>query len=188
MADEGRLLDAIAGVLAREPGSSMQEIAAAAGSSRTTLHRVFGDRPALVERVSAHVLADCERLFDESGIDEAPALDAFESLIAAPLRLGKAYALLLAEPGAYRNTELLAEIKSQDDRFERYFARGQAEGVFRPDLPPRWLVYSVGAQMMSIWWAVDDGFVGPRDAERLLRATVLDGVAAGPVGTTGTGS
>ncbi len=29
----------------------------------------------------------------------------------APLRLGKAYALLLAEPGAYRNTELVAEIR-----------------------------------------------------------------------------
>lgn len=183
MADEAKLFDAVAGVLARQPGSSMREIAAAAGVSRTTLHRVFGERAALVERVSGHVLDDCERLFDEAGIDDAPVLEAFDSLIAEPLRLGKAYALLLAEPDAYRNTELVEEIKSQDDRFERYFARGQAGGVFRQDLPPRWLVYSVGCQLTALWWAVDDGFVAARDAERLLRATVLGGIAAPGNGT-----
>jgi len=155
----------------------MQEIAAAAGVSRTTLHRAFGDRAALVERVSRYVLADCERLFDEAGIDDAPVLEAFNCLIAAPLRLGKAYAMLLAEPGSYQNSELVGEIRSQDDRFERYFARGQDAGVFRRDLPPRWLVYSVGCQTIALWWAVDDGFVGSREAGRLLRATVLEGIA-----------
>ncbi|MGE0065727.1 MAG: TetR/AcrR family transcriptional regulator [Solirubrobacterales bacterium] len=177
MSDEANLVDAVAGVLAREPGSSMQEIATAAGIGRTTLHRTFGDRAALVERISKHVLADCERLFDEAGIDDAPVLDAFAGLIAEPLRLGKAYALLFAEPGAYRNTELVKEITSQEQRFERYFTRGQAAGVFRQDLPPRWLVCSVGGQLTALWWAVDDGFVGSRDAGRLLRATVFEGIA-----------
>lgn len=178
MADPAQLLDAVAGALAREPGSSMQEIAAAAGVSRTTLHRAFGGRAALVERVSSHLLADRKRLFDEAGIDEAPVREAFAGLIAEPLRLGKAYALLLSEAGAGRSAELAEEIGSQDDRFERYFARGQAAGVFRPDLPPRWLVYSFGCQLIALWWAVDDGFVGSRDAGRLLGASVLEGIAA----------
>lgn len=179
MPDEANLLDTVAGVLAREPGSSMQEIATAAGVSRTTLHRAFGDRAKLVERVSEHVLADCARLFDEAGIDDTPVLEAFDRLIETPLPLGKAYALLLAEPGAYRITRLVAEIRTQEERFERYFARGQAAGAFRPDLPPRWLVYSVGSQLTALWWAVDDGFVGTRDAPRLIRATVLAGIATG---------
>jgi AcrR family transcriptional regulator len=34
------------GTLAREPGASMQKIAAASGVSRTTLHRAFGGRDA----------------------------------------------------------------------------------------------------------------------------------------------
>lgn len=178
MAADHKLFDSVAGALARQPGSSMQEIAEAAGVSRTTLHRAFGDRKTLIERVSRHVLADCERLFDEAGIDDAPVLEAFEALIAAPLRLGRAYALLFTEPGVFRDAGLLAEIRSQDDRFERYFARGQAAGAFRSDLPPRWLVYSVGTQMTALWWAVDDGFVGARDAARVLRATLFSGIAA----------
>lgn len=179
MADEANLFDSVAGALAREPGSSMQEIAAAAGVSRTTLHRAFGDRATLVERVSEHVLADCSRLFDEAGIDEAPVLEAFDRLIEAPLPLAKAYALMLAEPGAYRIASLVERIGTLDDRFERFFTRGQADGLFRPDLPPRWLVYSFGSQLTALWWAVDDGFVGTRDATRLLRATVLSGIATG---------
>jgi TetR/AcrR family transcriptional regulator, mexCD-oprJ operon repressor len=177
MADEAQLCDTVAGVLAREPGSSMQEIATAAGVSRTTLHRAFGDRTTLVERVSERVLAGCARLFDEAGIDDAPVLDAFDRLIQEPLPLAKAYALLFAEPGVYRIAKLLEEIRTQNERFERYFARGQAAGVFRPDLPPRWLVYSVGSQLTALWWAVDDGFVGARDAARLIRASVLEGIA-----------
>lgn len=178
MSADPKLFDAVAGALARQPGSSMKEIAEAAGVGRTTLHRAFGERTALIERVGRHVLADCERLFDEAGIDETPVMEAFDALVAAPLRLGKAYALLFTEPGVYRDTGLLAEIRSQDDRFERYFARGQAAGAFRSDLPPRWLVYSVGTQMTALWWAVDDGIVGARDAARVLRATLVGGIAA----------
>lgn len=177
MVDQANLFDTVAGVLARQPGSSMQEIATAAGVSRTTLHRAFGDRTTLVDRVSEHVLADCSRLFDAAGIDEAPVLEAFDRLIEEPLPLAKAYALLFAEPGVYRIAKLVEEIRTQNQRFERYFARGQAAGAFRPDLPPRWLVYSVGSQLTALWWAVDDGFVGARDAARLIRATVLDGIA-----------
>ena len=178
MLDEANLADTVAGVLAREPGSSMQEIATAAGVSRTTLHRVFGDRATLVERVSEHALAGCARLFDEAGIDDAPVLEAFDRLIEAPLPLAKAYALLFAEPDVYRIAKLVEEIRTQNDRFERYFARGQVAGVFAPELPPRWLVYSVGSQLTALWWAVDDGFVGSRDAARLLRATLLGGIGA----------
>jgi AcrR family transcriptional regulator len=177
MPDETNLHDSVAGALAREPGASMQEIAAAAGVSRTTLHRAFGDRATLVERVSEHVLEECSRLFDDAGIDAAPVLEAFDRLIEAPLPLAKAYAMLLAEPGAYRIAKLVDAIKELDDRFERFFARGQADGLFRSDLPPRWLVYSFGSQLIALWWAVDDGFVATRDATRLLRATVLGGIA-----------
>ncbi|MDO8214084.1 TetR/AcrR family transcriptional regulator [Conexibacter sp. CPCC 206217] len=177
MADQTQLFDAVARVLARQPGSSMQEIASAAGISRTTLHRAFGDRETLVERLSEHVLADCERLFDAAGIDHAPVLEAFERLLDSTLAFAKAYALLFAEPYVYRVPRLVAEIETQDARLERFFARGQVEGAFRPDLPPRWLAYSVGAQLEAIWWAIDDGHVGPREAPRLVRATVLGGIA-----------
>lgn len=170
------LIDAVALALARQPGSSMQEIADAAGISRTTLHRAFGSRDALVERVTEHVLADCARLFDEAGIDRAPVLEAFDRLIDQTLPLARAHSLLFADE-VYRVPRLVEEIKAQDARFERFVVRGQQSGVLRPELPPRWLVYSIGAQFAAIWWAIEDGFVGARDAARLVRATVLGGIA-----------
>lgn len=178
MPDETQLFDALARVMARRPGSSMQEIASAAGVSRTTLHRAFGDRETLVERLSEHVLADCARAFDESGIDTAPVLEAFDRLLDSALAFAKAYALLFSEPYVQRVPRLVEEIEIQDARLSRFFARGQADGAFRPDLPPQWLAYSVGAQLEAVWWAIEDGHVGPREAPRLLRATVLGGIAA----------
>lgn len=178
MPDETQLYDAVGRVLARAPGSSMQEIATAAGVSRTTLHRAFGDRETLVERVSAHGLAECERLFDVAGIDDAPVLEALDRLLDSALVFAKAYALLFAEPYVYRVPRLVEEIKTQDERLGRFFARGQTDGVFRPDLPSRWLAYSVGAQLEAVWWAIEDGHIGSREAPRLLRATVLGGIAA----------
>ncbi|HST38841.1 MAG TPA: TetR/AcrR family transcriptional regulator [Conexibacter sp.] len=178
MPDETQLIDAVARVLARQPGSSMQEIAGAAGISRTTLHRAFGDREALVERLSREVLAECERAFDAAGIDDRPVLEAFDLLLDDAVVLAKGFALLFAEPYVYRVPALVDEIQQQDDRLTRFFERGQAAGAFRPDLPPRWLTYSVGAQLEAIWWTIEDGHVGAREAPRLLRATILGGIAA----------
>jgi TetR/AcrR family transcriptional regulator, mexCD-oprJ operon repressor len=177
MPAEPALLDAVARTLAREPGASMQQIAAASGVSRTTLHRAFGDRDTLVERASAHVLAQIEELFDAAGIDDAPVPDAFDRLLDAALPFGRACALLFSEPVVYRVPLLVERIRAQDERLARFLGRGQTDGVFRPDLPPRWLAFSVTAQLEAAWWAVEEGHVGGRGAPRLLRATILDGLA-----------
>ncbi|MDO8186354.1 TetR/AcrR family transcriptional regulator [Conexibacter sp. JD483] len=177
MPDETQLFDAVARVMARQPGSSMQEIATAAGISRTTLHRAFGDRETLVETLTAHVLADCERAFDAAGIDHDDPQQAFDRLLDDALTLAKAYSLLFSEPHIHRVPRLVDEIAEQETRLARFFERGQRAGQFRPELPPQWLAYSVGAQLEAIWWAIEDGHVGARDAARLLRATILGGIA-----------
>lgn len=155
----------------------MQEIAAAAGVSRTTLHRVFGDRDRLVEQVGDHVLDECERILDAAGIDDAPAAEALDGLLGETLPFARACALLLAEPYVYRVPRLVDEITAQDERLARFFARGQADGVFRTDLPARWLAFSITSQFEAVWWAVEEGHVGSRQAARLVRTTILDGIA-----------
>lgn len=180
-----RLLDAIAGALANNLSASMQEIADSAGISRTTLHRAYANRQALTEAVAQHALTECDRVFDEAGIDDRPALEAFDLLSASVVPLAIAYCLLWAEPPISQTPELAQAVELQDDRFERYFARGQAEGCFRADLAPRWLVYSVGSQAMAAWFAIRAGFVGVREAPRLFRSTVLTGVAAKPTDAAG---
>ena len=164
MADQTQPFDAVARVLARQPGSSMQEIAGGAGISRTTLHRAFGNREALVERLSEHVLADCERLFDEAGIDDAPVLEAFDRLLDPTLPLAKAYALLFAEPAS-------TACRGSSTRSGPGRAASSASSrAARPPAPSAATCRRAGSSTRSapsstaIWWAVEDGYVGARDA------------------------
>jgi hypothetical protein len=86
--------------------------------------------------------------------------------------------LLVASPSLEKIPAISEIIEVQDGRLERFFVRGQDEGVFRTDLPPRWLAYSMGSQMMSAWYLVDEGFAGARDVPRLVRTATLEGIQA----------
>lgn len=177
--DRDQLLEAAATVLAKDFGASMQAIAAGAGVGRTTLHRAFPSREALIEAVSDKVLADCDAVFDAAGIDDAPPAEAFDRLMESAVKLSRGYVLILGEPHVYRVPRLVQEIEAQDARVERMVVRGQADGTFRADLPPRWIVYAFGSQLVGLWWAVEEGYVGERDAPRVFRSTLVGGVTPG---------
>jgi TetR/AcrR family transcriptional regulator, mexCD-oprJ operon repressor len=174
--DRTHIVEAAADVLAKDFGASMQEIAAAVGIGRTTLHRAFPSREALVEAACDHVLAACARTFDEARIDDAPPAEALDRLVESAVALSRGYVLVFGEPHVYRVPRLVDEIEAQDARVQRMVERGQADGTFRPELPPRWIVYSFGSQLVGLWWAVQEGYVGERDAPRVLRATLAGGI------------
>lgn len=170
------LADRVARVIGENPGASMEEIARAAGVSRTTLHRAFGDRQSMVEIVATKVLDDCSRLFDQAGVDSAPAEQAFEALTDEVVTLGLAYTVLFGEPQVYRTPELAEKIEAQDDRLERFFARGQEEELFRADVSPRWLWITVGSLAVGVGYAIQEGHIGAREAPRLTRETLRGGI------------
>ncbi|MCB0827940.1 MAG: TetR/AcrR family transcriptional regulator [Solirubrobacterales bacterium] len=181
--DREELLRGVANALTSNPGAPTGEIAAAANVSRATLHRVLGGREELVEATYGWMLEQCGRVFDRAGIDHEPVLEAFDRLIEDSYPLAQSLWLLIATPELERVPELLARLEAQDQRLERFFVRGQEEGLFRRDLPPRWLTYSLGSQVMSAWYMVDDGYAGARDVPRLVRAAVLEGVLADAAGS-----
>lgn len=201
--DREHLFQEVANALAANHGASTGEIAAVAGVSRATLHRVFGSRDELVAVIYGWLLTRCDRIFDAAGVDPAarpsaagtaparaptagldPVLDVLERLTDDSYPLAQSLWLLIVTPQLEENPELLARLEIQDLRLEKFFLRGQTEGIFRQDLPPRWLAYSLGSQVMSAWHLVEDGYAGARDVPRLVRAAILDGVLdpGGPVG------
>lgn len=173
---EDQLLTAVATALAGNLGASMQEIADEAGIGRTTLHRRFPSRQTLTDAVARHALDEADRIMSACGMDDRPAPEVLDRLAAEVLPLALTYALLWAEPPITERTPLEAEVEQLDDRFERFAARGQVDGHLRPDVPARWIVYSLGSQALAVWWAVRAGFVGVREAERLFADTALDGL------------
>ncbi len=180
--ERGDLLQRVANALSANHGASTGEIAAAADVSRATLHRVFGNREELVSTVYGWLLDQCDRVFDESGIDSAPVLEAFDRLVEDSYPIAQSYWMLIAKPELESVPEFREGMEKQDTRLESFFARGQTEGIFRPDLPPRWLAYSLGGQIMSAWYLVDDGHAGAREVPRLVRTAVIEGVLARPGG------
>ncbi len=170
------LLTAVATALAGNLGASMQELADEAGVGRTTLHRRFPTRQALTDAVAQHAVDEANRIVTACGIDDRPSPEVFDRLAVEVLPLALTYALLWAEPPITDRTPLEAEVHRLDDRFERFAVRAQADGHLRPDVPARWVAYSLGSQALALWWAVRAGFVGPREAERLFTATTLDGL------------
>ncbi|MFG6198276.1 TetR/AcrR family transcriptional regulator [Nonomuraea sp. JJY05] len=75
-ADAARNLTAVlqagAQLLAEDPGTSMAAIAAAAGVDRTTVHRRFASREALLSAVFQAKLDSAEQVLDEARLTEAP--------------------------------------------------------------------------------------------------------------------
>lgn len=168
----------MAKALVANPGASTSELAATAGVSRATLHRMLGGRDSVVETVYGWLLDRCDEVFDAAGIDSGPVEPALDRLIEHCYPLAQAYWLHTATPSLEKIEHLGERIIEQDDRLCEFFARGQREGLFRPDLTARWMSYSFGGQVMSVWYLVEDGYAGEREVPRLIREALLGGFLA----------
>lgn len=176
---QDKLFQDVAKALVVNPGASTSEIAATAGVSRATLHRVFGDRESLVQGVYGRLLDRCDQVFDEAGIDDGEIEPALDRLIDHCYPLAQSYWLLTAAPRLEREPEIGERLREQDERLESFFARGQRAGIFRSDLSAKWMSYSFGGQVMSAWYLVEDGYAGEREVPRLIREATFGGFTAG---------
>ncbi|MFD7770912.1 TetR/AcrR family transcriptional regulator [Streptomyces sp. NPDC059787] len=92
------ILEAAEKVLAEEPGASMEQIAAAAGVARTTIHRRFANRQALIEALAASAARQLARAVDDGRPDTAPPLVAMHRITANVLQVKSAWAFALELP------------------------------------------------------------------------------------------
>ncbi len=94
------ILEAAERVLAQEPGASMEQIAAAAGVARTTIHRRFASRQALIEALAASAARQLAQAVDDGRPDTAPPLVAMHRITANVLEVKSAWAFALGLPAA----------------------------------------------------------------------------------------
>ncbi|MGW0801819.1 TetR/AcrR family transcriptional regulator [Nonomuraea sp. NPDC002799] len=97
------ILEAAEQVLAEDPGASMEQIAAAAGVARTTIHRRFANRQALIEALASSAARQLAQAVDDGRPDTAPPLVAMHRITANVLQVKGAWAFALelpAEPGS----------------------------------------------------------------------------------------
>ncbi|NGO79337.1 TetR/AcrR family transcriptional regulator [Streptomyces sp. YC504] len=92
------ILEAAERVLSADPGASMEQIAAAAGVARTTIHRRFAHRQALIDALALSAARQLAAAVDDGRPDTAPPLVALHRITANVLEVKGAWAFALGVP------------------------------------------------------------------------------------------
>ncbi len=169
------VLEAATQRLARNPRASTGEIAAAAGISRATLHRLFPSRDDLVEAIGLLAVDRIDAAFAAARLDDGPVPEALMRLVEAVLPAVHQFAFLIGEAQIVSNATLLERDQVLQLELERALRRGQEEGSIRYDLPVAWLAYALSGLLLGAEEASRRGAIAPRDTARLIVQTFLQG-------------
>jgi len=162
---------------------SMDDVAAAAGVTRQTVYRYFGDRESLVRGAFLHLAESLDAVVADLGGQAQPDVDAFLSRIgevvgALPTGLQAAMAELeKAHPEAY------AEVRGRERRaigalFDLLYSGAEAQGRIRPGLKR--------PVVETLFWEVVTGFfdypalqaqgLSPAEVFRTIVDVLLNGI------------
>ncbi|HZE38520.1 MAG TPA: TetR family transcriptional regulator [Stackebrandtia sp.] len=168
-----------------DPTASMAQLAAAAGVSRATMHRHFATREELVKHLGWLSLRSWRDALDAARIDEAVdsgdtarAREALDGLCRELVRDAAEYGFTLTEHSLESDDDIVSASEIQAKREYAFYVAAQDLGVIRADLPVPWIANAVFGLLVGLRRCLSHGDIAVRDAERLLRETLLGGIGA----------
>ncbi|MEE1931032.1 TetR/AcrR family transcriptional regulator [Streptomyces sp. TRM 70351] len=172
------ILDAAVSVLSADRAASLSEIAKAAEVGRSTLHRYFPDRTALVRGLFEEATRATARAVAEAAPDQGTPAEAFRRLVPAMFALGPLVNLLFSETQ-------LGEGDWDEPSWEEahwpvgaLFARGQAAGYFDPEIDADWFIRVLWYVLSAGWQAVAEGALARHEAVARTLRTLEGGLVA----------
>jgi AcrR family transcriptional regulator len=131
------ILEAAERVLSRNPAASMEQIAEAAGVARTTVHRRFASREALVDAMTSWATRQFAAAVESQYSPAVPPLVALYQVTAGVLRVKIDWGFAMsrthsADPEVAR---VHADVQATCDQL---FARARDAGLIRPDVDLTW--------------------------------------------------
>jgi AcrR family transcriptional regulator len=171
-----KILDAAVEALASDPEASMAGIARRAGVVRATVYVHFPTREALIAAVTERAIAEVGEVIEDAEPDRGEPADALARLVATAWRTMGRFHSLVAINAGLPQAELQAKHGPVLDRLEPLIARGQADGVFRADVPAAWHLTVVLALIHAASGTLQAGHGTPEAIESALVSTVLGAV------------
>lgn len=171
------ILDAAIDVYAGSRGASLSEVADAAGVGRSTLHRHFPDRAALIDAMQEDAIAATGRVFAEAALDQGTPSEALHRLVEAYFGLAPRMMFLFTEipdDGGWDNESL----ERTHMPVAELFVRGQAADVFDADLSIDWLIRALWSLVMAGWEAVTEGTMRKHEAIANVIRMLESGISA----------
>jgi AcrR family transcriptional regulator len=167
------ILDGAERLLESGRNSSISAVATEAGVSRVTVYSHFPTREALLEALAERAVRRFRAALEpvDLGAEAPPA--ALDHLIAMAWREQDRYEGLahLIRAGL-SSSALLRAHDSLHEPISALIRRGQADGSFRSDLPPEWLLTSYFSLMHACGDEVRAGKIAAAEAVGLLQTTI----------------
>ena len=171
------VLDAATLVLSKDSGASLAEVATVAGVGRTTLHRYFPTREALVRALVGDALDRVAQAITDAQPDEGPVLAALQRVADTVIPQGPSLRFLYAEPSVYAAHEMMRRWYDALEPLAQAVRRGQADGSIHTTLPASWVVDLLAGTILTAWDSVEEGRLARHEAPRLVMDALLYGVA-----------
>ncbi len=176
-ADAQRNVDAIIRAatecLGRNPDATLAQIAEAAGVGRVTLYGHFSSRAELLDAVMQHTLLKGNAVLEPVDLSGDPR-KALTRLIEASWEVvDQSRSILMAAQKELTPVRIQELHREPAARVARLVERGQAEGVFRSDVPVSWLVATLHNLMHGAADEIHAGRLTANDAGGYIAATAL---------------
>jgi AcrR family transcriptional regulator len=167
------VLRAGARLLAENPDTPLSAIAAEAGVDRSTVHRRFATREALLSAVFEAKLDSSERVLDAARLTEAPVAVALHRYVEAIIPVSREWPvdtrrMMRADPEADRRAA------RQSARLDAFVQRAADEGLLRADVSPAWARAVLDQLISTITYRFPE--VTPPQGADLVVDTLLNGV------------
>lgn len=171
------LLDAATFLLAKNPGTSLSEIAQVAGVGRATLHRHFPTRDELVREIALESLRETNAASAHIRIQKANPKATLKEMLDAVIPHGDRYHFLNKEGGRAPDEEVTEGYRAQLKWLERLVKALKAKGDIDPEVPTAWAVSFIDVSVWVAWTAIHDGTIARNDAPKLAFRTLMKGLS-----------